>query len=629
MFLRPSTDLNVIKARHDSVAVLANSSNREPRQRLSKSLTKIKNMSRIMVMLHKGVISGSSKVKSFKSGVWSSLLDFCFHIIDVAEALNQIVGVEQILLWQQICTAFDRLEFQRLGKIIWDVVDLQESEEQHRTVVKRGVDLELDQVKDAYDSMDEMLCRVARETMSELPRMDQLPKLTVTYIPQLGFLIVIPPGDSDHLMLVGLNQDWERRFVTDRGTYFKNNKMREMDTDLGDLWAHICDTEIDISHDLAQRVLEKEAFVVEASELCGQLDALLALAHGACRHNLVRPRMVGDNVIDIREGRHLLQEMTVPSYVPNDAFLIGGSGHEDEAVEQQSAQSPNHPSLLLVTGPNYSGKSVYLKQVALIVYMAHVGSFVPVDYACLGITDRILTRITTRETVSKGQSTFMIDLQQMAYALNSFTARSLLIIDEFGKGTDNCDGAGLCAGVLTHLLSLGRQAPKVLASTHFHEIFEQSLLSEDLPGLGLRQMEVQVQPKLKTNQRATQQAHGTEVAYLYNVRPGRSTLSYGAQCAAMNGVPAPVVDRACQLTELALAGENLVSVCAYVPDDELDDLRDAEAVNKAFIAMDLDGMGDGEDIRGLLEELLGDAPSTSATTTNRSTNEESFAGTAS
>jgi len=146
-----------------------------------------------------------------------------------------------------------------------------------------------------------------------------------------------------------------------------------------------------------------------------------------------------------------LQELTVPSYVPNNAFLVGGPGSDlpDEGRQRSENTSINHsndslsprgiegPSMLMMTGPNYSGKSVYLKQVALIVYMAHVGCFVPADQATIGLTDKILTRIATRETVSRFQSAFMIDLQQVALAMSLATHRSLVIIDEFGKGTES------------------------------------------------------------------------------------------------------------------------------------------------------------------------------------------------
>lgn len=152
-------------------------------------------------------------------------------------------------------------------------------------------------------------------------------------------------------------------------------------------------------------------------------------------------------MLTLTKCRHLLHELTVPAYITNDAFLVGGRGDDhqgrSQTLEQEDCTSTissniDGPSMILLTSPNYSGKSVYQKQIALIVYMAHIGSFVPADEAVIGLTDKILTRIATRETVSKTQSAFMIDVQQIALALKQATRRSLVVIDEFGKGTDSC-----------------------------------------------------------------------------------------------------------------------------------------------------------------------------------------------
>lgn len=144
-----------------------------------------------------------------------------------------------------------------------------------------------------------------------------------------------------------------------------------------------------------------------------------------------------------------MQELTIPSYVANDTYLVGGQGivsqdvreetnhHYVNAHLQKPGETQEESSMLIMTGPNYSGKSVYLKKVALIVFMAHVGCFVPADAAIIGLTDKILTRMATKETTTKIQSVFMIDLQQVTKAINLSTHRSLVIIDEFGKGTDS------------------------------------------------------------------------------------------------------------------------------------------------------------------------------------------------
>lgn len=168
----------------------------------------------------------------------------------------------------------------------------------------------------------------------------------------------------------------------------------------------------------------------------------------------------------------------MPSFVPNDTFIVGGAGCDASEAGQQrdssrglqnfSDSQEGGPGMLVLTGPNYSGKSVYLKQVALIIFLAHVGCFVPAKSANIGLTDKILSRVTTCETSSRSQSAFMIDLQQISLALNLATRRSLLIVDEFGKGTNASDGAGLACAVLEYLLSLGSERPKVIGATHFH-----------------------------------------------------------------------------------------------------------------------------------------------------------------
>ena len=361
---------------------------------------------------------------------------------------------------------------------------------------------------------------------------------------------------------------------------------------------------------------------------------MLALAQGARQHNLVRPRMTEENIVELKNCRHLLQEMTVPSYVTNDAFLIGGTDPDDQSYrhtrEHPTNQPSSHPhadedgeppppSILLLTGPNYSGKSVYLKSIALTIYLAHLGSFVPCTSALVGLTDSILTRIRTCETVSRPHSAFMIDLQQIAGILKMATNRSLVVVDEFGKGTDGCDGAGLFAGVLQCLLGEksegGSVRPKVLATTHFHEIFEMGFLPPQ-NGLQFAHMEVRVDRKHHhdNNQHPDAGPSATQVTYLYNLRPGRSTESFGTQCAAMNGVPAPIVQRASQLSQLAAKGEDLVSVCAVGGKEEEEDLKRAEVVARAFLEWNLNddggnrgGVVGNEDPRRVLEDLVGEA----------------------
>lgn len=270
---------------------------------------------------------------------------------------------------------------------------------------------------------------------------------------------------------------------------------------------------------------------------------------------------------------HLLQELAVPAYVPNDTYLHGGRGTpaqgRDTPHSHQSTHGddiPEGPSTIILTGPNYSGKSIYLKQTALIVYLAHIGSFVPATSATIGLTDKILTRISTRESVSRNQSAFMIDVQQMCMALNLATHRSLLVIDEFSKGTNAVDGAALACGVFEYLINLGGNAPKTLAATHFHEIFENGFLPPRPPVVAFKHMEVRMDSRIEVKD---------QITYLYNLRDGRSNESFGMVCASVNGIAPEIVERARVLGDLAARGEDLVIACAGLGEQEAIDLVEA------------------------------------------------------
>ena len=592
LFFRPLLDLAEINMRLDFSALFSRPDNQPILRKLGKSFSKIKNMRNVMTMLHKGVEGDSGKFGSFKSGVWSSLLEFCYHAIDVVEGVGEVFGSEQLPLCAQAVDVLDRFQLQRIGKMVHDVVDLENSIEQHRTVVKRGMHNDLDIIKDAYDGMDEMLSQIAMDIARATPPEIDTP-INVVYFPQLGYHITVPLDEATGAaMWSGENNEWERMFATNMQVYFKNAHMRQMDEQLGDLWAHICDAEIEISHDLAQRVLEDERLLVAASDVCGELDSLSALAHAVIEHKLIRPKFVNDNIISITAGRHILQEMTVPSFVPNDANMVGGDADEEGDPNRSKA------SMTMLTGPNYSGKSVYLKQIALIVYMAQVGCFVPADSCTLGLTDKMLTRINTKETVSKAQSAFVIDLQQIAIALSSCTPRSLVVIDEFGKGTDSFDGAGLAAGVFYHLLTLGVARPKVLAATHFHEIFDLGLFN-DIPYIDSAHMQVRVNEKDERRE----SDHSSEVTYSYELHEGLSSLSYGAQCAAMNGIPSSIVARARQIADLMVHGEDVVACTALSTADE-EDLVEADMVARGFLALDLSAPGSGDVTMASLSGIL-------------------------
>lgn len=251
-------------------------------------------------------------------------------------------------------------------------------------------------------------------------------------------------------------------------------------------------------------------------------------------------------------------------------------------------------NLLVLTGPNHSGKSVYIKQVALIVYLAHIGSFVPADEAAIGITDQILTRISTRECVTENESAFAIDLRQIAFCLKAATRRSLLLIDEFGKGTRADDGAGLMSALLTHFLTLGGHSPRIIAATHFHEIFEGRHVDDHQ--LMFAHMDV----LMNMNQEQTDHP----MTFLYKLAQGRSSSSFGGLCASLNGVDGAVVDRAEAISLLLARNEDLGAACAKLGAEDQRQLEEAEAVAREFLSLSAGDLSRSGGIRGHLSKIL-------------------------
>ena len=353
---------------------------------------------------------------------------------------------------------------------------------------------------------------------------------------------------------------------------------------------YLLDREIEIMYNLASKVLELTQTLVIASDLCGELDSMVALAIGAQRYNWICPNMTESRSLVIKEGRHPLQELVVPCFVANDCVLPTGL-HSTHCLD-------DYNRTLVLTGPNHSGKSVYLKQIAIIVYLSHIGSFVPAKSALVGTTDRILTRMSTNESVSKSESAFAIDLRQTLQVVRLSTPNSLILIDEFGKGTCPTNGAGLMAALLDHMLSVDwEHRPRSLVSTHFHEIFDGNYL-ETKKQLSFGHMNV----------RLDMDAHRSDdqVTFLFKVSEGRSTWIFGAQCAAVNVIPSSIVERAEAISLLVSRNEDLAAFCARLTNEEESLLEVAEGIARGFVGQDMRqwNASSAKKAKKLVEDLL-------------------------
>ncbi|KAI8957462.1 muts domain V-domain-containing protein [Daldinia sp. FL1419] len=613
IFLRPSTDIDLIHARQKTISFLLRPGNTESLVQLSNELKKVKNMKSIVALLEKGVDIPGRKM-SIANNVWASLQRFAAYSLRIGEALRTLPGSEKIEIIGKVISVIQPIALRQIGELISQTIDFDQSMERGRTAVKQGVDAGLDELKRSYDGMEHFLTNVIAKLRSELPEWARRYIQNCIFFPQLGFLTVVslnPETGKGNYSGEGVEDVWERMFVAEGCVYYKNRQMKEMDEHFGDAYCMIIDREIELIHELAVKVLAQREVIITASDVLGELDSLFALAIGCGQYNWVAPKMTTQNVIHIEGGRHPLQELVVPSFIANDCFLAGGPGDqisegEDGSLGELERDSIEHPSTLVLTGPNHSGKSIYLKQTALIVYLAHIGCFVPAERARIGITDRILTRIATRESVAKNESAFSIDLRQVAFAINFATRRSLVLVDEFGKGTNGLDGAGLVTAVLDHFTSLGPERPKVLAATHFHEIFEGQFIEES-PELAFAHMEVRVDFDAPTME--------DQVTHLFQLTPGRSISSFGSRCAAINGIDEAVVQRAEAIMLMIVNNEDLEVVCTRLSDAETQKLEEAEAVARAFLERDIKeppgggkkGKGPDGWYRGILEQvLLGD-----------------------
>ncbi len=272
--------------------------------------------------------------------------------------------------------------------------------------------------------------------------------------------------------------------------------------------------EIELFEGIREKLLEAVPRIQKTAHALKTLDALNALAAVALEYRYVRPRMTECGVLDIRAGRHpVVEKSALYDFVPNDCVL------DDE----------NH-RIMVITGPNMAGKSTYMRQVALIALMAHMGSFVPADSAVIPIIDQIFTRVGASDDLAGGQSTFMVEMSETSYILKNATSKSLIIVDEIGRGTATFDGLSIAWAVVEYIAG-GKIGAKTLFATHFHELSE---LEGHLPGVA--------------NYRITVKEHGEEIVFLHKIARGSADKSFGVQVARLAGLPETVLRRSMEIT---------------------------------------------------------------------------------
>ena len=309
--------------------------------------------------------------------------------------------------------------------------------------------------------------------------------------------------------------------------------------------------EYDLFTALREKVGAHMARIQATAAAVAELDTLCAFAAVASKNNYCRPTVDDGDVIEIHDGRHPVVEQVLKGslFVPNDTYM----GRQESRVA-------------IITGPNMAGKSTYMRQVALITLMAQVGSFVPARSARIGVVDRIFTRIGASDDLSAGQSTFMVEMTEVSDILKHATSRSLLILDEIGRGTSTFDGMSIARAVLEHCADRKKLGCKTLFATHYHELTE---LENTLPGV--------------KNFNIAVKARGEDIVFLRKIIPGGADRSYGIEVAKLAGLPESVVRRArAVLKELEESSGHRPQLLAAPQQDQvsLEALGEAEVINR-------------------------------------------------
>ncbi len=369
-------------------------------------------------------------------------------------------------------------------------------------VIRDGVDAELDDLRTISRSNKQ---HIAAMEDAERTRTG-ISSLKIRYNRVFGYYIEISKSN-----LGNVPPDYHRKQTIAGGERFITPALKEYEEKVLGADERCLELEMAIFDRLRARVGADAPRIQETARGLAALDVLAALAETAATGNYTKPMMhAGDDLVAV-DVRHPVVERHVPdAFVPNDVTLDAGA-HQ----------------LIVLTGPNMGGKSTYLRQTALLCLMAQAGSFVPARSAKLPVVDRIFARVGASDNIARGQSTFMVEMQETANILHSATSRSLLILDEIGRGTSTFDGLSLAWAVAEHLASNPRVRPKTIFATHYHELTD---LADALPSV--------------TNCHVVVREWQDDIVFLRKVVPGRSDRSYGIQVARLAGLPPPVVARA-------------------------------------------------------------------------------------
>ncbi len=430
---------------------------------------------------------------------------------------------------------------------------------QHTGIIRKGYSEELDRIIESTQT--------ARQWIADLEEIEKkrtgIKTLKVGFNKIFGYYIEISRSAAS-----AVPQEYIRKQTLVNSERFITAEMKEYESIVLNAEERIHDLEITIFRNVLTILSKSSASFLSTARTIAEIDTLLSFAEASVKNNYTRPDLSNDTALELIESRHPVVEklLTGERFIPNNAIFRDG-----EIIQ-------------IITGPNMSGKSTFLRQVALIVLMAQIGCFVPAASAKIGIVDRIFTRIGAQDEIFSGQSTFMIEMTETASILNSATSRSLLILDEIGRGTSTYDGVAIAWSVIEYVHNHPDLKARTLFATHFHELLS---LSEMLPGV-------------KNYNVAVVESNG-KIVFMHKIINGGSDRSYGIHVAQLAGLPKPLIQRAYEIIHSleATSGEVLHS-----SDSSINQLRlfpENNPLIDELSQMDLNGLTPLEALNKLYE----------------------------
>lgn len=387
------------------------------------------------------------------------------------------------------------------------IVDNPPATLQHTGIIRSGFSQELDELIISTQHSRDYIAGLEKQEKERTG----IKTLKVRFNKVFGYYIEI-----SNSFLNQIPQGYIRKQTLVNGERFITPELKEYEAIVLNAEENIREIENRVFKKICDRLKLSSKKILTVAHFLGMLDAFIALAQIAVENNYVRPQVFNDNRLIIKDGRHPVVEKTLSgtAFIPNDTTFLNGD------------------NIHIVTGPNMSGKSTYLRQVALIVLLAQIGSFVPAASAQIGLVDRIFTRIGAQDEIHAGQSTFMVEMIETADILHNATPRSLLILDEIGRGTSTYDGLSIAWAVLEYIHNHPRLNSRTLFATHYHEL---TRLSEILPHI--RNFNIAVSEV------------NNQVIFLHKILAGGADRSYGIHVAQLAGIPNAVISRANQILE--------------------------------------------------------------------------------